>query len=327
VVVLAFAIAAALALVAVAIGQWRRGLDARLQITAAELRRLADSAAHRDAGATEVHREVQAFRAALEQMEIRERERRSREDQAWAALQRVTSVLAGAQRTGRVGENVLRQVLADLPPSMVVTDFRVNGRVVEFGLVLPDGRRLPVDSKWTADRELQDLADNPDPDRRERLVRIIEAEVVRRAREVAAYLDPAMTAPLAVAAVPDAAYAVLRRAHADAYRMGVVVISYSQALPFTLFLYGIVSRLGGAVDAQSCLADLGALVDAMEGTLENKLARAATMLTNGAEELRGQVGKARSTIARGSAPAAPSSQASLVDAGVVSLPGVVVDSG
>src|SRR5207249_5636540 len=101
------------------------------------------------------------------------------------------------------------------------TDFRVNGRVVEFGLVLPDGRRLPVDSKWTADRELQALAQATDPAERERLVRAVERAVTERAREVAGYLDAGVTAPVAVAAVPDAAYAVLRRAHADAYRQGV----------------------------------------------------------------------------------------------------------
>lgn len=332
-VVLSSAVIAGLALLGLAIGQWRRSLDVRLQVADAELRRLADAAAYRDAGSTELRSEVQAFRSALEVMEARERERRAREDQAWAALQRVTSVLAGAQRTGRVGENVVRQVLADLPASMVVTDFRVNGRVVEFGLILPDGRRLAVDSKWTAERELGELAEATDPDRRERLARQIESEVLRRAREVSAYLDPAVTAPLAVAAVPDAAYAVLRRAHADAYRMGVVIIPYSQALPFTLFMYGIMGRVGGAADAQSCLADLSALVDAMEATLENKLARAATMLSNGAEELRGQVGKARSTIAGGSARAGPigAPEAAPVrppaDPDVVSLPGVYVDSG
>jgi hypothetical protein len=299
-------ILAAIAATAVAVCAWlaaagqRRGLEAQLTATRAELRRLADSAAYRDGGSAEMRQEIQAFRGSLEVMHARELERRLREDQAWASLQRVTSVLAGSQRTGRVGENVLREALANLPPTMVVTDFRVNGRVVEFGLVLPDGRRLAVDSKWTADRELQALDTITDPPERERLIRAVETEVVRRAKEVAAYLDPAVTAPLAVAAVPDAAYAVLRRAHADAYRIGVVVISYSQALPFVLFLYGIMTRLGGAVDAQTCLADVAAVLDAMEVTVENKLARAVTMLSNGSEELRGQVGKARSTIARAS---------------------------
>jgi hypothetical protein len=36
----------------------------------------------------------------------------------------------------------------------------------------------------------------------------------------------------------------------------------------------------------------------MEGTLENKVAKASTMLVNATEDLRGQVGKARGSLAR-----------------------------
>jgi hypothetical protein len=98
--------------------------------------------------------------------------------------------------------------------------------------------------------------------------------------------------------VPDAAYAVLRRAHADAYRQGVIVIPYSMTLPIVLFLHSLVSRLGGAGDLQACLTDIGAVLDAMEATLENKAARASTMLSGAVEELRGHVGKARGSVAR-----------------------------
>jgi hypothetical protein len=131
--------------------------------------------------------------------------------------------------------------------------------------------------------------------------------VAARAREVAQYLDPALTAPVAVAAVPDAAYAVLRRAHADAFARGVVIVPYSTALPVLLFLYSIVHRFGDADDARAALEEVAALLDGMEGVLENKVARAATMLGNAADELRSNLGKARGSVARGRAvaPAAP----------------------
>ncbi len=276
----------------------RRAVDARLAEAGAELRRVADGATWRDRGTDELRQEVSAFRHSLEGMRVREEERRQREDQAWAVLHRVSAVLAGAHRTGRAGENVLRDAFAHLPPSMLVRDFRVNGRVVEFGLVLPDGSRLPVDSKWPAERELLALAEAADPQDRDRLVRGIERVVTERAREVAGYLDPNVTAPVAVAAIPDAAYAVLRRAHAEAYRQGVIVIPYSMALPVALFLHGIVGRFGGVGDVQACLADLAGILDAVETTLENKVAKASTMLANGAEELRGNVGRARSALTR-----------------------------
>lgn len=281
-----------------AVAALRRSLEVRLATTDAELRRLGDASVWRERGSDLMRQEVSAFRGALEQMRVREEERRAREEEGWATLHRLGAVLTGGQRIGRAGENILRESLAHLPPSMVVTDFRVNGRVVEFGIVLPDGRRLPVDSKWPAERELRALSQTNDPAERERLVRLVERAVVERAREVCGYRDPAITAPVGVAAVPDAAYAVLRRAHAEAYRQGVIVIPYSMALPIVLFLHSIVARFGATGDVDACLAELTIAMDGVEATLENRLAKASSMLRGGIEELRGQMGKARATLSR-----------------------------
>lgn len=297
-VLVVFAAIGIAAAVLVALTAVRRVVDARLAATDGELRRLADSAIRRETGSDEVRREVAAFRDALSDLNAREHERRLREQQSWEALQRVTAVLAGGQRAGRAGENVLGDSLTHLPPGMLERDFRVNGRVVEFGLLLPDGRRLPVDSKWPADQELQRLAETEDPVERERLIKAIERTVAERAREVGAYREPSLTAPICVAAVPDAAYAVLRKAHLDAYREGVVVISYSMALPVVLFLHAVVARFGAVGDVEACLTDLARMLDAVETTLENKVAKACTMLGNATDDMRGQIGKARTSLAR-----------------------------
>ena len=282
----------------------RRAMERRLGTTDAELRRLGDAGAWQERGAREMRQELAAFRSTMDRLHAREEERRAREEQSWAVLHRVASVLSGGQRTGRAGENVLREALAHLPPSMVVTDFRVNGKVVELGLVLPDGRRLPIDSKWPAEREVLAL-ETAEPDERERLVRVVERTVAERAREVAAYLDPAVTAPVGVAAIPDAAYRAIRRAHADAYRQGVVVVPYSMALPVVLFMYTLAGRFGTAGDVEGCLADLGRMLEEVEAILENKVARASAMLTNGTEEIRGRLGKARASLSRARAETAP----------------------
>ncbi|MDP8955982.1 MAG: DNA recombination protein RmuC, partial [Actinomycetota bacterium] len=298
-IVVMLVVGAVAACVAVSFAGLRRTLEARLGATDAELRRLGDAGTWREQGDTEMRREVAAFRTALETLSVREEERRVREEQGWSVLHKVAAVLSGARGAGQTGENIVRDALVHLPPSMLDLNFRVNGRVVEFGLVLPDGRRLPVDSKWSAERELQLLAEARDAAERERMVRTIERAVADRAKEVAAYLDPSLTASVGVAAVPDAAYAVLRRAHADAYRHGVLVISYSMALPVVLFLHSLVSRFASVRDVEACLTDLAGVLNAVESTLENKVARASSMLVNGTEELRGQVGKARATLARG----------------------------
>ena len=274
-------------------------LEARLEVQAAELRRLADAGSVREGESERVRAELAGAREALRELALRDDERRERDRESWEVVRRLSTVLAGGAAKGRAGENVLRDHLSELPPSMLVTDFRVNGKVVEFGLRLPDGRRLPVDSKWTAVTELEALEAASEPSDREARAREVERAVAIRAREVAQYLDPALTAQVAVAAVPDAAYGVLRRAHADAFARGVVIVPYSMALPVLLFLHGLVSRYGDVGDVQATLAELATALEAMEGVLENKLARAATMLANGVDEMRSQLGKAHGSLARG----------------------------
>src|SRR5215211_6433970 len=271
---------------AMAFGAWRRSastpstrVEARLEVQAAELRRLADAAAAREGSAEHVRSDLAGARRVLEALALREDERRERETESWEIVRRLSTVLVGSASKGRAGENVLREHLAQLPPGMLVTDLRVNGRVVEFGLLLPDGRRLPVDSKWAALAELEALEAATDPAEREVRAREVERQVALRAREVAQYLDPSCTSPVAVAAVPDAAYEVLRRAHADAFARGVVIVPYSTALPVLLFLYSLVHRFGDADGARSALAEVAAVLDAMEAVVENKVARATTMLS------------------------------------------------
>ncbi len=274
-------------------------LEARFEIQAAELRRLADAGSARDGDAERIRAELAGARQALQELALRDDERRQREQEYSLVVGRLSTVLAGGSAKGRAGENVLREHLAELPPGMLVTDFRVNGKVVEFGLLLPDGRCLPVDSKWAAVRELEALEAAEEPAERDARARDVEKAVAARAREVAQYLDPALTAPVAVAAVPDAAYAVLRRAHADAFGRGVVIVPYSTALPVLLFLHSLVSRYGDAGDVQAALREVATILDVMEGVLENKFARAGTMLANGTDEMRSQLGKARGSVARG----------------------------
>jgi hypothetical protein len=273
-------------------------VEGQLAAQYAQIQRLADAARAREGSEAELRSEFAAARRTIEELRILEDRRRERETESWKVVQRLSTVLAGGSAKGRAGENVLREHLAELPPGILITDFKVNGKVVEYGLLLPDGRRLPVDSKWSALRELEALEAADGPEEREARARDVERCVTLRAREVAAYLDPALTAPVAVAAIPDAAYSVLRRAHADAFARGVVIVPYSTALPVLLFLYSLVARYGPAGDVQGCLSELAGVLDAMEGIVENKVARAGTMIANGADEFRAQLGKARGSIAR-----------------------------
>lgn len=273
-----------------------------------EVARIADGVARQGADDREIRGDLSRVRETLEGLRAGAEARARAEEPLWDAVRRLEAVLAGGGARGRAGENLLDEALSTLPAAMLVRDFQVNGRRVEFALVLPDGRRMPVDSKWTSVRDLEALHGEEDVERREALCRRIEDEVVRRAREVAGYVDPAVTTPFAVACVPDAAFGACRRAHGDAFARGVILVPYSTALPVLLSLFALAARYGSAGDVQASLAELEAVLAAMEQTLENKVSRAAAMLRTASEEWRTQVGRARATVARGrTGPSAPTS--------------------
>jgi DNA recombination protein RmuC len=273
-------------------------LAARLEVQAAELRRIADATGQRDRVTEHLRDGLDSTRQILELIQARDEERRGSETENREVVRRLATVLAGGNTKGRAGEHVLREHLGQLPPSMLATDFRVNGKVVEFGLRLPNGRRLPIDSKWAAVAELEAMEAEEDGTRRAECARKVEKAVAARAKDVGQYIDPAVTAPVAVAAVPDAAYQVLSRAHAVAFSKNVVIVPYSTALPIILFLYALVERFGDAADVQAALAEVGTLLDAMDLIVENKFSKAGTMIANGADEFRSHLGKARGSIAR-----------------------------
>jgi RmuC family len=277
----------------------RRGsAPGEIGLVRAEVARLTDAVSRQGADEREVRGDLGRVRELVEGLRAGADARVRAEAPVWEAVRRLESVLAGGGARGRAGENLLDEALSHLPPGMLIRDFSVGGRRVEFALALPDGRRLPVDSKWTAVRELAALEAEEDVGTREALLRRVEDEVARRAREVRGYLDPALTTPFAVASVPDAAFAACRKAHADAFVDGVVIVPYSSALPVLLTLYVLASRYGGASDVRDCLAEIESVLSAMEQTLEHKVARASTMLANAAQDWRTQVGRARGALAR-----------------------------
>jgi DNA anti-recombination protein RmuC len=277
----------------------RSSLTPLVEAQSLRIDRLVDVLNRQAADERDLRSDVGRARDALESLRVRDEERRRAEEDGWQAIRRLEAVLLGSAARGRAGENLLHEALSSLPPGMVLRDFQVNGKRVEFALVVPDGRRMPIDSKWAALREIEILDEEDDPGAREVAARRVEEEIARRAREVASYLDPSLTTPFAVACIPDAAYAACRRAHADAFGRGVVLVPYSTALPVLLSLFALAARYGGSGDGRECLAELEVLLDSVEQTLENKVARAGTMLTNAADELRTQVGRARGAVARG----------------------------
>lgn len=225
-------------------------------------------------------------------------ERRRLEEQAVEALGRVERLVAGSRARGRSGEQLLAAALAELPPEFLVRDFTIGGRVCEFALRMPDGKLLPVDSKWPAS-DLAARLGAAEGAELEDLERRIEKVVCTRVKEVAGYLDAGRTVPVAVAAVPDSVYACCRRAHAVAHAARVLIVPYSLALPFLLGMWSLHRTYAADLDAamlQERVHDVAVTLTQLGERLEGQLSRALKMATNATSEMRSLVVGAQTSL-------------------------------
>jgi DNA recombination protein RmuC len=240
-------------------------------------------------------------RRALAEVKAIEQSRGRQLDQAADSLRRLEAVVAGSSSRGQGGESVLARALGQLPPDMLEVNVAFEGKVVEFALRLPDGRLLPIDSKWTSVASLERLADTDEPAERRRLEEQVAREVRTRMRELAKYLDPERTLALAVLAVPDAAYAAAPEVNTDGYRQGVLIVPYSMALPYVLALYRLAARFGAAIDQDQLgarLRDVEVGLRRIEDELEGRLARGFVQIENARDAVRDHVREAQGAVRR-----------------------------
>lgn len=253
-----------------------------------------------ESAAAELRQRLSQTQSLLEGMRGAFAARQQVEDDAHQSLRRLEAIMAGSPSRGAAGENILEEAFRHLPPDMIQRNVWVSGKVVEFGLRLPGGKVLPIDSKWTASAALEELASSDlAPARRTQLVTAVEREVEKRVREVSQYIDPATTAPFALAAVPDAAYAACRGAFAEAHRRHVAIVGYSMALPYLLLLYQLHLQFARSVDMenlQACLMEIDRQLDALDASMENKLQRAVTMLGNAYQDGKQVTARIRASV-------------------------------
>jgi DNA recombination protein RmuC len=240
--------------------------------------------------------EIAQTRELVAQIQAADQIRETREQEGREVLKRLETVLAGTKSRGTAGENILAGVLLQLPPELLEMNLTINNKPVEFALRLPHGRLLPIDSKWPALSALERLQDAEDPARRKALVEEIQSEVKKKVREVVKYLDPHRTIQLGVLAVPDAVFELCVEAHVEAFKQGIVIISYTQAIPYLLSLLQVVLRFGTEVDTarlSQALHTIGDALEKMDVEVDGRLSRTITQLQNSREDLKGHLERAR----------------------------------
>jgi len=233
--------------------------------------------------------EIRRFNEAKKQQDLEFLER----------VKRIDEIIAGTSTKGLSGEEILRETFKKLPPEMIETNFVVRGKTVEFALILPNNKRIPIDSKWPAGKLLVELEQEKSPERRKELIKEIEKETIRRIKEVKQYIDPNVTWSQAIAAVPDSVYSVCSEAHLKARENNVILMPYSMVLPLILYMYRLHLQYAVSLDLENLQNHLIAIsqnLQEMENVLENKIARALAMINNAYSEYQQLISRLRTSL-------------------------------
>ena len=242
---------------------------------------------------------IEKTRDLLEELKKTEEIRKEKEKEFLERVKRIDEILGGTSSKGVSGEEILRETFKKLPPEMIESNFKVRGRVVEFALILPNNKRLPIDSKWPAGNLVLSLEKETDFYKKKDIIEDIEREVIKRIKEVKQYIDPNLTWSQAIAAIPDSVYSVCKLAHLKATEDNVILMPYSMVLPLILYMYRLHLQYAISVDKENWkdhLINIIKSLDEMEEILENKIFRSATMIQNAYLEYRNFLSKIRSSV-------------------------------
>jgi len=232
------------------------------------------------------------------------------------ATRKLLTLLAGGKGRGSAGEFIVSDALKALPPTMLERDFKVGGKTVEFALVLPNSMRLPLDSKWAGADLLEKLERETDLAIQQRLIAEIERIVLSKSAEVAKYRNPAVTTDIGIAAIPDAAYRVCRKAQSQAYEAySVLVVPYSMVAPYVLALYNIHLKYGQAIELSNLQQYLSVIEQEarnIDTDLENRIKEAGTRVNNAYDSIKNALARIRAAAEY--LKRAPQGQRSTLDA-------------
>ncbi|MGH9787746.1 MAG: DNA recombination protein RmuC [Candidatus Acidiferrales bacterium] len=239
-------------------------------------------------------------RQSLEGLKADYAARKTQEENLHQAVKGIEAVIAGGSTRGGAGENVLAEAFQQFPPDMLETNFKVEGKPVEYALVLPNERRLPIDSKWPASDLLEQLAAAADSEARLKLSARIEEAALKKAAEVEKYIDPRFTVNLAVAAVPDAVFSCCRTAHIRAFRdFRVLLMPYSQTVPYVLALFSVYLQHGRSVEMEnltSFLSQVEAQMALLEDIVQNRVAKIHAMSGSSRDDLMSVLANVRVSL-------------------------------
>ncbi|MEZ0343208.1 MAG: DNA recombination protein RmuC [Caldimicrobium sp.] len=144
-----------------------------------------------------------------------------------------------SRASGKAAERALEDILSIFPSHLLKRDLKLSTGEVEFALVLPGEKYLPIDSKFVAPEILKKGELSPE-DERELLKR-----VKARAKELKPYLKDEKSPGFAIMACPDGIFPYLqRRIYEELEKEKIILLPYSLLPSVLLFIHFLWERFG-----------------------------------------------------------------------------------
>ncbi len=228
-------------------------------------------------------------------------------------IRQFTRAVAGTSTRGAMGEERLRQALAEsIRAGVVVTPLRTGSGEVEFAWNLEDGKYIPIDSKFPDLMEvLEEYESSEEPGRQKQLKREIVTRVKREIGRVQKYQNLPNTTAQAILVVPEGVIDAAPELVAAGRTERVFVCSYRDIFPVAHTLQEDYIRMKTAGEAgkyrQIALDLLGILARIQKRT--ETISRALVTIENATTDIRTEAMKGR-RIGGGEPeePAAPSTE-------------------
>jgi len=212
-------------------------------------------------------------------------------------IRQFTRAVAGTSTRGAMGEERLRQALAEsIRAGVVVTPLRTGSGEVEFAWNLEDGKYIPIDSKFPDLMEiLEEYERSEDPARQKQLKREILARVRREIGRVQKYQNLPNTTAHAILVVPEGVLDAAPELVAAGRTDRVFVCSYRDIFPVAHTLqedYIRTKETGEAGKYRQIALDLLGILGRIQKRTET-ITRALVTIENATTDIRTETMKGR----------------------------------
>jgi DNA anti-recombination protein RmuC len=203
-----------------------------------------------------------------------------------ALTRRMYNIMIGSYEKGRSGENYLRNMMNELMKiGLVRENAPIKNKVVEYSVVFKDGKLLAIDSKIVATQDIEALFDEQTSEHdRAMYKKNIRNGLRRKVEEVSHYIDPQITLPCAVMAIPDSIVDLTSEIVPDAVRRNVMIVGYSavpQLIVYFIRIHGFYAIQEDVAELKDRLMTIQQEVSKLDDKFfANRFERPMTMLTN-----------------------------------------------